>query len=146
MERKEQQEHTEQQSWQAHTGLKIAYRVWRVLFAAMKIAVGAFATVFLVVFISGFVFAGMLGSFLEDEILPSASLDLSDLTLDLNSTIYYIDDDKQIQVQQEIDAKIDRKWVEYEDIPEHMINAAIAVEDHRFYKHQGVDWITTIQA
>ena len=146
MERKEQQEHIEQQSWEAHTGLKIAYRVWRVLFAAMKIAVGAFATVFLVVFISGFVFAGMLGSFLEDEILPSASLDLSDLTLDLNSTIYYIDDDKQIQVQQEIDAKIDRKWVEYEDIPEHMINAAIAVEDHRFYKHQGVDWITTIQA
>ena len=27
-----------------------------------------------------------------------------------------------------------------------MVNAAIAIEDHRFYRHQGVDWITTIQA
>lgn len=134
------------QSWTPHVALRIAYKVWRVIFALTKVAAGALATILLIGLISGFVFAGMLGDFLQEDVLPEASLDLSDLTLDLNSTIYYIDGDKQIQVQQNINAKSNRKWVEYEQIPEHMIHAAIAVEDHRFYKHQGVDWVTTIQA
>lgn len=134
------------QDWNAPKGLQIAYKVWRCFFAAIKIAAGALATVLLIVLISGFVFAGMLGDFLEDDILPEASLDLSDLTLDLNSTIYFVDGSKQIQVQQEINAQTDRKWVSYENIPQNMINATIAVEDHRFYRHQGVDWVTTIQA
>ena len=33
-----------------------------------------------------------------------------------------------------------------EDIPEEMIYAAVAIEDHRFFEHQGVDWITTVKA
>ncbi len=134
------------QDWESPKVLKILYGIWRVLFAVFKIAAGALATVLLIVLISGFVFAGMLGDFLQEDILPDSSLDLSDLTVDLNSTIYYIDSNGQIQIQQEIDAQMDRKWVAYDDIPEDMINATIAVEDHRFRKHQGVDWVTTIQA
>ena len=134
------------QDWSAPVAVQVLYKIWRALFAVFKVAAGALATVLLIVLVSGFVFAGMLGDFLQDDILPDATLDLSDLSLDLNSTIYYVDENKQFQVQQEIDAKTDRKWVSYEDIPEDMIHAAIAVEDHRFYRHQGVDWITTIQA
>lgn len=33
-----------------------------------------------------------------------------------------------------------RIWVDYENIPDHLINAAIAGEDRRFKEHQGVDW------
>ena len=39
-----------------------------------------------------------------------------------------------------------RIWVDYEDIPEHLINAAIAGEDKRFKEHQGVDWGRTLYA
>ena len=134
------------QDWKPHIALEILYRVWRVLFAIIKIALGAAATAGLVVAVCLFVFVGKFGDFLQDEILPEAALDLSELTVDLNSTIYYVDSNNEIQVQQEIDAKMDRKWVPYEDIPEAMIQATVAVEDHRFYKHQGVDWITTLQA
>ncbi len=134
------------QDWESPTPLKIAYGVWRVLFATIKIAAGAFATVLLIALISGFVFAGMLGDFLQEDILPESSLDLSNLSVELNSTIYYVDANGQIQIQQEIDAQMDRKWVPYEEIPQNMINATVAVEDHRFFKHQGVDWVTTIQA
>ncbi len=146
MENKKPERKVAHQDWESPTPLKIVYGIWRVLFAAFKIAAGAFATVLLIVLISGFVFAGMLGNFLEEDILPDSSLDLSDLSVDLNSTIYYIDSNGQIQVQQEIDAAMDRKWVPYEEIPQNMINATVAVEDHRFFKHQGVDWVTTIQA
>ncbi len=146
MDNNKQERKVAHQDWEAPTWLKILYGVWRVLFAAIKIAAGALATVLLIVLISGFVFAGMMGDFLEEDILPDSSLDLSDLSVDLNSTIYYIDSNGQIQVQQEIDAQMDRKWVTYDEIPQNMINATVAVEDHRFFKHQGVDWVTTIQA
>lgn len=33
----------------------------------------------------------------------------------------------------------DRTNIEYSDIPEHLVNALIATEDARFYKHSGVD-------
>ena len=146
MENEKQKKKAVPQDWKPHIALEILYRIWRVLFAVFKIGLGAVATVGVIVMISLFVFVGMFGDFLQNDILPDAALDLSDLTVDLNSTIYYIDSNNEIQVQQEIDAKMDRKWVSYDDIPEHMIHAAIAVEDHRFYKHQGVDWVTTLQA
>ena len=146
MEKKKQIRKVVPQDWTPPAALKVLYKIWKVLFTAAKIAIGALATVILIVAVAGFVFVGMLGDFLQDDILPDASLDLNDLTLDLNSTIYYIDDEGQFQVQQQINAEMDRKWVTYEEIPQDMINATIAVEDHRFYKHQGVDWVTTLQA
>ena len=39
-----------------------------------------------------------------------------------------------------------RIWVDYENIPENMINAVIAIEDDRFWTHHGVDWKRTIGA
>jgi len=32
----------------------------------------------------------------------------------------------------------DRQWVRLADIPQHLIDAVIAVEDHRFYEHHGI--------
>ena len=37
-----------------------------------------------------------------------------------------------------------RIWVDYADIPKHVLNAAIAVEDKRFLTHTGVDFKRTI--
>lgn len=33
-----------------------------------------------------------------------------------------------------------RDWVEIEDVPDMLVNALIAIEDVRFYKHEGVDY------
>lgn len=144
--RKKDKQNLPRQEWQPNGFLRTLLCIWRVVFSAFKIVAGAAVTVALVAVVCAFVFANMLGDYLEQDILPQAGLDLSDLTVDLNSTIYYIDSDDQIQVQQKIDSTVNRDWADYEDIPEDMIHAAIAIEDHRFYNHQGVDWITTIQA
>ena len=37
-------------------------------------------------------------------------------------------------------------WVDYENLPQDLINATIAIEDRRFYSHPGVDWIRTGKA
>lgn len=36
--------------------------------------------------------------------------------------------------------------VSYEQIPQHMIYAVVAIEDHRFFKHNGVDFIGIVRA
>lgn len=134
------------QDWKPAEFFRVLYKIWRGVFAAFKVCVGALITVALIVAICGFVFASILGDYLQNDILSQADLNLSDLTLDMNSTVYYIDSDGTIQVQQKLDSSVNRDWADFEDIPAHMVNAAIAIEDHRFYRHQGVDWITTIQA
>ena len=136
----------ERAEWRAHPLVATAYKVWRFVFATAKIALGAAATVLLIVLICGFVFVFMLGDYLQNDIAPMAGMDMSSGSLELNSTIYYIDGNNQIQIQQRIDSSINRQWAQYEDIPENMVNAVVAIEDHRFYQHQGVDWVTTIQA
>ena len=39
-----------------------------------------------------------------------------------------------------------RVYVDYEDIPQNLIDAYISTEDKRFYDHNGVDWLRTIKA
>jgi membrane peptidoglycan carboxypeptidase len=40
----------------------------------------------------------------------------------------------------------DRRWVELDAISPHLIDAVIAVEDHRFYEHEGVDALAIARA
>ncbi len=39
-----------------------------------------------------------------------------------------------------------KNYAEYADLPEMYINAVIATEDHRFYDHRGIDYISVIRA
>ena len=43
-------------------------------------------------------------------------------------------------------AKINRIWVDYEDMPIDLEHACVAIEDKRFYQHKGVDWWRTVAA
>ena len=136
----------ERQDWKPNPILRVLYRVWMLVFGAAKIAVGAVATVLIICVICGIVFAGTLGDYLQGDILPQAGVDKDSYKLDQSSTIYYLDSNNELQVLQEVYASTSRKWIAYEDIPEDLIHAAVAIEDKRFFEHQGVDWITTIKA
>ena len=135
------------QHWNPHWIVKILYGAWMTLFTAAKVALGALATVLLIVLVCGFVFVGILGDYLEEDVLPdSASYEFNIADKEQTSYVYYVDKNGDIQLLQQIHTTIDRQWVRYEDIPEELINAAIAIEDKRFHEHQGVDWITTVKA
>ena len=125
--------------------LKILYKIWQVLFTAFKIAVGAAATVAMIFLVCMFVFTSIVGDYLEEDIATDSHINLADYEVELNSYLYYVKDGK-IKEYQEIYSAISRVWASYDEIPENLINAAIAIEDHRFYEHQGVDWITTFKA
>ena len=134
------------QNWKPNFLLRIVYAAWRVAFGAFKIAVGAVGTVLMALVVCAFVFAGVLGDYLQDDILPMANIDINSYDMEQNSYLYYVDNNGQIQKYQDIFAATSSEWVDYEDIPEDMIHAVVAIEDHRFFEHQGVDWITTLKA
>ena len=136
----------QRQDWNPHWSLKLLYGLWSTALAIVKIALGAAATVLLICVVCGFVFVGILGNYLQEDILPQAYYNMENANLEQTSFVYYVDDDGNIQLLQQIHTSADRQWASLDEIPEAMVEAAVAIEDKRFYEHQGVDWITTVKA
>lgn len=135
------------QFWKPHWLPNALYKLWLAIFAAFKIAMGALATVLMIVVVCAFVFIGILGDYLQEDILPDSEMVKENYDMDETSFIHYVDSNGNIQELQEIYAQTtDRDWATYEEIPEDLVHAAVAIEDKRFYEHQGVDWITTVKA
>ena len=134
------------QEWNPHWIIKLLYAIWSACFAVFKIAVGAVATVLLICIVCAFVFVGILGDYLQEDILPEATFNLENYDLDQTSFVYYVDDSGDIQILQQVHTSTDRQWASLDEIPEDLVHAAVAIEDKRFYEHQGVDWITTVKA
>ncbi|MCD8375415.1 MAG: PBP1A family penicillin-binding protein [Oscillospiraceae bacterium] len=88
--------------------------------------------------------------YVQNQILPQVEQTLSVISvLDVNesSTMYYTDSDTGELVELlTLYGDENRVWVEYEDIPENLIYATVAIEDQRFWNHSGVDWIRTAKA
>ena len=134
------------QDWNPHWSLKILYGLWSLALAAVKVAVTAVATVLMIGIVCAFVFIGILGNYLQDDVLPEAMYNLENASLDQTSFVYYVDAGGNIQLLQQIHTSSNRQWATIDEIPEDLIHAAIAIEDKRFYEHQGVDWVTTVKA
>jgi len=135
------------QEWNPHWLIKLCYVAVSLALSVVKVAIGAAATVLLIVLICGTVFVGTLGDYLQEDILTEAAdWSLDDYVLEETSFIYYVDSNGDIQQLQQIYTTTDRQWANIEDIPQALIDAAVAIEDKRFYEHQGVDWITTVKA
>ena len=86
------------QEWDPHWLLKLCYTAFSVAMSLVKIAIGAAATVLLIVLICGTVFVGILGNYLQDDILTeAANWSLEDYDLERTSFIYYVDGNGDIQ-------------------------------------------------
>ena len=135
------------QEWNPHWSLKLLYTLFSVAVSLVKIALGAAATVLLIVLVCGVVLVGTLGDYLQNDILPEAEhWSIDDYSVEETSFLYYVDGGGNIQQLQQIYTTTDRQWASLEDIPQALVDAAVAIEDKRFYEHQGVDWITTVKA
>ena len=74
-------------------------------------------------------------------ISPSLNMDSSKLTASAPSIVLLSDSNKEIPLP-----KSTKERLEIKDLPNHLINAFIAVEDKRFFKHNGVDLIGVLRA
>lgn len=115
---------------------------------------GAAATVFkvlgtllLVGLCTGAILCCFAAVYIKTVIIPIADLSLDDFQLGENSVMYY--QDKSTGEYKELVTLLNDTssiWVDHDQIPENLINAAVAIEDRRFWTHPGVDWIRTSKA
>jgi penicillin-binding protein 1A len=42
--------------------------------------------------------------------------------------------------------RTNREWIKLEKLPQHVVDALIVTEDHRFWEHHGVDWVRSLSA
>ena len=101
-------------------------------------------TLLLVGVITGCFMACFAVIYVKTAVMPNTGLDLSAYTMMENSVIYYEDKNTgQLVELQTLKGKENRELVTYDQIPEDLINAYVAIEDKRFWNHQGVDWRRT---
>ncbi len=132
--------------------------VGKVFLRILSYIVNIFLTVLLIGLITGVivgtVFAVYIKNNLDLEMDPSM---LVSAAKDTTTRIYYIDyetpEDRQIrngtpiEIEEErLYGSVNSLWADYSEMPENLINAFIAVEDHRFKQHNGVDWKGTCKA
>ncbi len=105
-------------------------------------------TVVLVLVLTGAILACLSAMYIKNVILPETDLQLDAYNdaVQQTSKMYYRDLETGNYVEmQELYGDENRVWVPLEEIPENLRNAAVAIEDQRFYKHHGVDWIRTVK-
>lgn len=135
------------QSWKPSNPVLVLNGFWKGFYSFIKILLGALATVMGIAVICMFAFVGLLADYLDsDAIMGNAEVVMGDFDQSGNSVMYYTDENGEIQVLQRLHAETDTDWAYYDEIPQDLIYAAVAIEDHRFFEHQGVDWIPTIKA
>ena len=101
-----------------------------------SVVVMTFKMLIFAVLLIGICVGGVVGGVAKAWVDTCPSLDIDKIgTQSLTSFIY----DQNGDLVTEFKGSENRIYVEYEEIPQKLINAVIAIEDARFYEHHGVD-------
>lgn len=104
-------------------------------------------SVLLVLAISLVIFACIFTAYLRNYLMPQVSFSLDSFRLNQTSVIYYQDKSTgEYQSLQNLYGEENRIWASYKDIPTNLVYATVAIEDKRFFQHNGVDWLRSMKA
>ena len=97
------------------------------------------------------IFFKIFMTYIDTTLIPSLGqqMNAQELTLSLTSTIYDKDGNVLATLFDNSERNKNggnRELIEYDDLPEHLVQALVAIEDKRFWTHQGVDWVGTAGA
>lgn len=85
--------------------------------------------------------------YIETVVVPNVEVRAEDYTMKLSSFIYYQDKETGAWKElQDIHGAENRILVEFKDMSPYLWQAAVAIEDKRFFQHEGVDWRRTLFA
>lgn len=103
-------------------------------------------TLFAIALICGSVICAYVYNFADEYVNGEKKIDLEMYKANQAQTsiIYAYDSNKQLVELLRLHGAENRVWIDYEDIPQEMVDAFRDLEDKRFEEHQGVDWIRTI--
>ena len=103
-------------------------------------------TVLLILLVAGLLFSIIFAYYVKTCLTPNVGISLEEYKLSESTKIWYQDSSGNWQELVTLAGGENREWVDLEDIPDYMQKAVVAIEDKRFYEHQGVDWFRTATA
>ena len=121
---------------------KVARTAGGVVGGAISLTLKILVTVILVILTTALLFVCIFAFYVKTSLVGELDISLDDYSLSESSTVY----DNQGTVIATLSGSENRIWVDYEDIPEDLEHALVAIEDKRFYEHKGVDWYRTVGA
>lgn len=120
-------------------GIGIVGRIFRVIGKTL-------GTILLIGILSMVIFACIFTAYMRNYLMPQVSFSLDSFRLNQTSVVYYEDDSGNYQPLQNLHGEENRIWASYDEIPTELVYATVAIEDKRFFEHNGVDWFRTATA
>ena len=120
-------------------------------FSFLRLIGGLFLTIFTIGVVGIFtlyLFLQIFMNYINTSIVPTVNVTVEELTMAEASTIYYQDNatGEWVVLDTLFAPQGNRQIVEYNQLPKHLIDALVAIEDQRFWTHHGVDWEGTAAA
>ncbi len=105
-------------------------------------------TLLLVFVLTVSIFAGIFMAYINSAMRGKVEVYLDEFETQVSTELYNQDPDtgEWVMYQTLYLNSENRIWTDLEEIPKYLQDAAVAIEDKRFYKHHGVDWRGTTRA
>jgi penicillin-binding protein 1A len=123
---------------------KATDNAWRTIESVFGVVLKVIGTFLLIFLTTGSILAVVFSIYVSRYLQVDMSVNLRDFTLSQTSTVTY--SDRETGLQHELGTlhgQQNRKLATFDEIPVHMIEALVAIEDKRFFQHNGVDWKRT---
>ncbi len=123
-----------------------------VLLRALSWIINIVLTVGLIAMITGTIVVAVFALWIKNYVDPTIDTDIVTANQDLTTRLYYTDyseNDLGVPVEiedQRLYSNENRLWTSYSEMPKDLLNAFIAIEDKRFWTHEGFDVIPTVKA
>ena len=105
-------------------------------------------TIVLVMVLTIAIFTGIFLTWINTSLKGRVEVYVDELETKVSTELYYLDakTDEWVMYQTLYSDGENRIWIDLENIPKYMQDAAIAIEDKRFESHNGVDFRGTVRA
>ena len=135
---------------QARRARKIKKRIRNTVFTTFRIIAGIvvfFVTMAVIGCCTAVMGLGIFKDYVDTSLAPTLQVNADDYTMKLSSIFYYQDQESGEWLEfQKIYGTENRIWADYDQMPDALWQAAVAIEDERFFTHKGVDWKRTAGA
>lgn len=126
---------------------KIAKTGARTVGGVIALLLKIIGTLLLITVTTSLIFACIFTVYIQTNLTSKLDITLDDFSKQENSIIFYKNPDtNEYEKLVTLQGEVNRKWLEYDDIPKYAEHALVAIEDKRFYVHNGVDWYRTSAA
>ena len=94
------------------------------------------------------IFAGIFSAYINSSMRGNVEVYLDEFESKVSTELYYQEPSTEEWTMYQtlfLDSE-NRIWANLDQIPKNLQEAVVAIEDKRFYKHNGVDWVRTAKA